>query len=38
MGVVPGGQSPAEFAKFMADERARYKKVVDATGISINPQ
>ncbi len=38
MGVVPGGQSPAEFATFMADERARYKKVVDATGISINPQ
>lgn len=38
MGVVPGGQSPAEFDKFMADERARYKKVVDATGISINPQ
>jgi len=38
MGVVPGGQSPADFAKFMADERARYKKLVDATGISINPQ
>lgn len=38
MGVVPGGQTPAEFAKFMADERARYKKVVDATGITINPQ
>lgn len=38
MGVVPGGQSPADFASFMAAERARYKKVVDATGISINPQ
>jgi tripartite-type tricarboxylate transporter receptor subunit TctC len=38
MGVVPGGQSPAEFAAFMAAERARYKKVVDATGITINPQ
>lgn len=38
MGVVPGGQTPAEFATFMADERARYKKIVDATGISINPQ
>ena len=38
MGVVPGGQSSAEFAAFMAAERARYKKVVDATGISINPQ
>ena len=36
MGVVPGGQSPAEFAKFMADERARYKKLVDATGITIS--
>jgi tripartite-type tricarboxylate transporter receptor subunit TctC len=34
MGVMPGGQSSA----FMADERARYKKVVDATGITINPQ
>jgi len=38
MGVMPGGQSSAEFAAFMADERARYKKVVDATGITINPQ
>ena len=38
MGVVPGGQSPAEFAQFMADERARYRKLVDATGITINPQ
>jgi tripartite-type tricarboxylate transporter receptor subunit TctC len=38
MGVVPGGQSSAEFAAFMAAERARYKKVVDATGITINPQ
>lgn len=38
MGVVPGGQPPAEFAAFMAAERARYKKVVDGTGISINPQ
>jgi tripartite-type tricarboxylate transporter receptor subunit TctC len=36
MGVVPGGQSSAEFAKFMADERARYKKLVDATGITIS--
>jgi tripartite-type tricarboxylate transporter receptor subunit TctC len=38
MGVVPGGQPPAEFAQFMAAERARYKKLVDATGITINPQ
>jgi len=38
MGVVPGGQAPAEFAAFMAAERARYKKVVDANGITINPQ
>jgi tripartite-type tricarboxylate transporter receptor subunit TctC len=38
MGVVPGGQPPAEFAAFMAAERARYKQVVDATGITINPQ
>jgi len=38
MGVVPGGQSPAEFAAFMSAERARYKKVVDATGITISPQ
>jgi tripartite-type tricarboxylate transporter receptor subunit TctC len=38
LGVVPGGQSPAEFAAFMAAERARYKKVVDSTGITINPQ
>lgn len=38
MGVVPGGQSPAEFAAFMAAERAKYKKLVDATGMTINPQ
>ena len=38
MGVVPGGQSPAEFAAFMAAERAKYKKIVDATGLSISPQ
>jgi tripartite-type tricarboxylate transporter receptor subunit TctC len=38
LGVVPGGQPPAEFAKYMADERAKYKKIVDATGLSINPQ
>jgi tripartite-type tricarboxylate transporter receptor subunit TctC len=38
MGVVPGGQPPAEFAAFMAAERARYKKLVDATGMTISPQ
>jgi tripartite-type tricarboxylate transporter receptor subunit TctC len=38
MGVVPGGQPPAEFAAFMAAERAKYKKIVDATGLAINPQ
>lgn len=38
MGVVPGGQPPAEFAAFMAAERAKYKKLVDATGMTINPQ
>jgi len=38
MGVVPGGQSPAEFAAFMAAERAKYKKIVDATGLTISPQ
>ena len=38
LGVVPGGQPPAEFAKYMADERAKYKKIVDATGLTINPQ
>ena len=30
-GGRPGGQSSAEFAAFMAAERARYKKVVDAS-------
>ena len=38
MGVVPGGQSSAEFASFMAAERAKYKKIVDATGLTISPQ
>jgi hypothetical protein len=38
MGVVPGGQPPAEFAAFLAAERAKYKKLVQATGITVNPQ
>ncbi len=38
MGVIPGGQAPAEFASYMAKEREKYKKIVDATGLTINPQ
>ena len=38
MGVVPGGQPPAQFAAFLAAERAKYKQLVQATGITINPQ
>lgn len=37
-GVVPGGEPPAEFASFLAAERAKYKKLVDSTGLQINPQ
>jgi tripartite-type tricarboxylate transporter receptor subunit TctC len=38
MGVVPGGQPPAEFARFMSDERDKYRKLVETTGLAINNQ
>jgi tripartite-type tricarboxylate transporter receptor subunit TctC len=38
MGLVPGGQPPAEFARFMSDERDKYRKLVETTGLAINNQ
>jgi len=38
MGVVPGGQPPAEFARFMSAEREKYRKLVETTGLAINNQ
>ena len=38
MGVVPGGQPPAEFARYMSAEREKYRKLVESTGLSISNQ
>jgi tripartite-type tricarboxylate transporter receptor subunit TctC len=38
LGVLAGGQSPAEFSAFLFREREKIKKLVDATGLTINPQ
>jgi len=38
MGVVPGGQPPAEFAQYMSAEREKYRKLVESTGLSISNQ
>jgi tripartite-type tricarboxylate transporter receptor subunit TctC len=38
MGVVPGGQPPAEFALYMSAEREKYRKLVESTGLSISNQ
>jgi len=38
MGVIPGGQPPAEFARFMSAERDKYRKLVETTGLAINNQ
>jgi tripartite-type tricarboxylate transporter receptor subunit TctC len=37
LGVVPGGNTPTEFAAYLNRERAQIKKLVDATGLTINP-
>jgi tripartite-type tricarboxylate transporter receptor subunit TctC len=37
-GVVPGGQSPAEFALYMSNEREKYRKLVESTGLTISNQ
>lgn len=36
MGVVPGGNTPAEFAKYLAAERATYKALAAKTGLKID--
>jgi len=38
MGVVPGGQPPAEFAQYMSAEREKYRKLVESAGLSISHQ
>ena len=38
MGVVPGGQSQAEFTQYVTRERDKYKKLVDSSGITISSQ
>lgn len=37
LGVIPGGQPPAEFAAYLARERDKYKKIVEANRIVITP-
>ena len=38
MGVVPGGQPPVEFARYMSAEREKYRQLVESTGLSISNQ
>jgi len=38
MGVVPGGQPPAEFALYLSNEREKYRKLVESTGLTISNQ
>jgi len=35
-GAIPGGQSPAEFAKFIAAETAKWAQVVKASGAKVD--
>ncbi|HEY4067142.1 MAG TPA: tripartite tricarboxylate transporter substrate binding protein [Burkholderiaceae bacterium] len=35
-GAIPGGQSPAEFAKFIAAETAKWSKVVKVSGAKVD--
>ncbi len=35
MGMTPGADSPEEFRKFIADERARFKPVIEQAGIRL---
>jgi len=37
LGVIPGGQPPAEFAAYLQRERDKYKKIVDETKLVISP-
>ena len=37
LGVIAGGNSPADFAVYLQREREQIKKLVDSTGISIVP-
>lgn len=37
MGVVPGGQPPDQFGRYVATERERYKQLADAIGLVITP-
>ena len=37
LGVIPGGNTPAEFAVYLNTERAQLKKLVDSTGLTITP-
>jgi len=36
MGVVPGGNTPAEFSVYLADERATYKALSAKTGLKVD--
>ena len=36
MGVVPGGNTPAEFAGYLAKERETYKDLALKTGLKID--
>ena len=33
LGMVAGGQSPAEFRQFLQAEAVRWKKIIEATGV-----
>ena len=35
-GAIPGGQSPAEFAKFIAAETKKWAQVVKASGAKVD--
>ena len=35
-GAIPGGESPAEFAKFIAAETTKWAKVVKASGAKVD--
>ena len=36
MGVVPGGNTPAEFAVYLSKERETYKELAIKTGLKID--
>ncbi|MDO9403997.1 MAG: tripartite tricarboxylate transporter substrate binding protein [Polaromonas sp.] len=37
LGVMPGGITPAEFSAYIERERRQIKKIVESTGLVINP-